>query len=184
MNIQPRDARICKDGRNGELDLRDKLTVIAQGFCALNDAVLNEEPGDDADKHKSEEVDGERVVRAEIDLHHFHGFDTDRKGEPVNENRERGLDDRPAGADNGALVCFNQLVFGEQKDLFSKSFVFLENVSNQKTTSLQQYGNRQAKTIADRPHFSYFHYITFPAFVNQSYCQEKGFCRDKIVNIG
>jgi hypothetical protein len=72
-------------------------------------------------------------------MHGFHGFDTDGEREPVYKNRKRGLHNSPAGANNGALVCFNQLVFREQKDLFSKSLVFFENRSNrisQKTTSV------------------------------------------------
>ena len=85
---------------------------------------------------EGKEVNRERVVASEVNVHGFHGFDTDREREPVYKNRKRGLHNSPAGADNGALVCFNQLVFREQKDLFSKSLVFLENRSNQKTTSL------------------------------------------------
>ena len=66
-------------------------------------------------------------MTSEIDVHGAHGLDADREREPVNKDGERGLDDRPAGADDSALICFNQLVFCEQKDLFPKPLVFLEN---------------------------------------------------------
>ena len=134
--IEPGDRCVGKYSGNRELDLGNELPVCPQGLCALNNTVLNEEPRNNADKHKGEEVNRERVVASEVNMHGFHGFDTDGEREPVYKNRKRGLHNSPAGADNGALVCFNQLVFREQKDLFSKSLVFLENRSNQKTTSL------------------------------------------------
>ena len=139
MDKQARQARVGQNCRDRELDLGDKLPVGAQGFGALDNAVLNEEPRNDTDEHEGKEVDGEGLVRAEIDVHGSHGLDTDGKGEPVNKDGERRFDDCPAGADDSAFICFNQLVFSEQKDLFSKSLVFFENRSNrisQKTTSV------------------------------------------------
>ena len=137
--IQSGETGVGENGGNRKLDLGDKLPVGAQGFGALNDAVLNKEPRNDTDEHKGEEVNRERLMTAEIDMHGSHGLDADREGEPVNKDGERRFDDCPAGADNSAFICFNQLVFGEQKDLFSKSLVFFENRSNrisQKTTSV------------------------------------------------
>ena len=139
VDKQTGESRIGEDRGNRKLHLGDELPVIAQGFGALDDAVLNEEPRNDTDEHEGKEVDGEGLVRAEIDVHGSHGLDTDGKGEPVNKDGERRFDDCPAGADDSAFICFNQLVFSEQKDLFSKSLVFFENRSNrisQKTTSV------------------------------------------------
>ena len=185
VNVQSGDTGVGEDSGDRELDLSDELTVIAQGLGSLYDAVLNKKPRYDADEHECEEVDGKGVVTAEIDLHHLHGLDADREREPINEHRKGRLDDRPAGTDDGALIGLDQLVFGEQKNLLSEPFVFLENIRNQKTTSLQRFRFREERTgVFAVPHFSYSHYITFPPFVNQSYCQETGNCVNKIVNFG
>ena len=127
MNIQPRDARICKDGRNGKLDLRDKLTVIAQCFCALNDAVLNKEPRNNADKHKGEEIERKRrlIHAVEVNVDGFERLDSHRKREPLNKHRERGLNNSPERTDNSALVGFDKLVLSEQQNLLAKPLVLL-----------------------------------------------------------
>ena len=80
---------------------------------ALHDAVLDEEPGDDADKHKGEEIKrkGGVLQAVEVDVHLLERLDADREGEPVDKYRECGLDRRPQRTDDGALVGLDQLIF-------------------------------------------------------------------------
>ena len=91
--------------------------------------ILNKEPRNDTDKHKCKEVNRERrVLKAvEVNLNSLQGLDSDRKGEPVNKNSERGLNNRPERTDNGALVGLDKLVLSQQDNLLSKALVLLKN---------------------------------------------------------
>ena len=130
MYIQPSDRGIGHDSGNREADLVDELTVLSYRLGSLYDALIDEEPRDKADQHKDETVVDVRSSCPSVFGKDYSditgGFKTYLKREPVYEQREQGLYDRPQRADDGALVLFYELVLCKQHYLLSKALVLLE----------------------------------------------------------
>lgn len=125
MNVQSGKSGVGKDCRNWELYLGDELPVASQSFGSLDDAVLNEEPRNNTDKHEGKEINAERIGTAEINLYISERSDSYGKREPVDKDCKRGLYNGPERTDNGALVHLDKFLFGEQKNLLAKALVFV-----------------------------------------------------------
>ena len=124
MHIQPCYLRVGHDGGDGEGHLSDELAVLTDGLCSLHDALVDEEPRDKAHQHE------QKAPELDLAAVQHHGdvaalSQSDIKGEPVYEQGEQGLDDRPQRADDRALVFFDQLVFSQQHDLLAETVMFL-----------------------------------------------------------
>ena len=100
------------------------MTVDSQFLCTLRYAVLNKEPRNDTDEHKSKEVNGKRLRSADVKVKCFKLFDTAGKSEPVNKNCKRRLNNSPKRTDYGAFVSFNKFVFGKEQNLLSEATMF------------------------------------------------------------
>ena len=100
------------------------MTVDSQFLCTLRYAVLNKEPRNDTDEHKSKEVNGKRLCSADVKVKCFKLFDTAGKREPVNKNCKRRLNNSPKRTDYGAFVSFNKLVFGKEQNLLPEATMF------------------------------------------------------------
>ena len=128
MYVKTRQRRKRHNSRNGEVDFSYVLAVDSYFLSSSCNTFRNKEPRNKSYKHKQESVEGKRFsVNKHVNMSEL--FNSDCKREPIYKNCKRGFYYRPERSDSRAFICFYQLCFGKYKNLFTKIFVLVDNIS-------------------------------------------------------
>ena len=110
---------ICDNCRHRKRNLCHKLAVITDAFCPLQNTVAHKKPRDKAYQHKREPVKRNDST-AKFHIDQTCAAQPYRKCKPIYKKRKQRFNNRPRRANCSALVGFDQLIFGQQKNLPAK----------------------------------------------------------------